>query len=59
MTWKIKFNCRECNQEYELGLHFTSRELSLEAIAKSFAVHLKGVKLIQEENGKVKKIIIF
>lgn len=64
MTWKIKFRCRKCNEEAEFLLKFSARNLnSIEgigrAIAGSLAIHSKEVRLIWEEDGKIKREIRF
>jgi len=62
MPWKIRFRCPKCAEEIEWEVpRFTPVDLSSskdtgEAIARSLSVHLEGVKLIQEENGRVREL---
>jgi hypothetical protein len=61
MAWKIKFRCPKCNEEIEWEVpKFTPIEASSiegvgKAIARNLSLHLKGVKLTQEEKGKVRE----
>ena len=61
MTWRIEFRCQKCNDKIEWELpEFTAFERgSMEglttAMARSLSVNLGGVKLVKEEEGKLRE----